>query len=112
MFAETDRDAMVETIEAALAGALAAVRALKRSGGPVTSARRMSQVEIATRILEAAGGPLHINRIVEEARASYHRELDRDSLSSALAKQIKPDGSICRPEPNTFAVTIPKSREE
>ena len=102
---EADRDEMVEVIEAALAGALAAVRQLKSGTARVSRARRLSQTEIAIQILTDAGGPLPIDRIVALAAEKYRRTLHRDSLSSALAKKIRDGAPVVNRGRNIFEVT-------
>jgi len=65
---------------------------------------RLGQLAIVEEILKNAGHPLHINEIVKIARHTYDIDLNRDSVTSAIAKKIKTGSNFVRTSPNTFFI--------
>lgn len=85
------------------------IRALHEPGSPVKRARAarkgaaLSRTSNAIDVLTQMARPLHIHEILEalEARGLT---ATRDSLVSALTKQLAPAGPVVRTAPNTFTV--------
>ena len=111
------RRILLETIEASLHAQINAVRRLRRAGvSPPTAAARTpragrSQLSIVSDILQAAGQPLHITEIIEQAQQRFAQKLDRESLVSALTKRIARGDRFTRTAPNTFALRPKASRK-
>ncbi len=82
------------------------IRRLSKAGGPAEVKRdpRMSQAAIVENVLRSAGKPLHISEIIRVAEKDLGMLLDRDSLSSALAKQIRKGKRFVRTGRNTFGL--------
>jgi len=66
--------------------------------------KRTSNIKIVENILNAAGIPLHVSDIIETAKKSYDVELNRDSIVSAIIKQINANQTFVKTAPNTFAL--------
>jgi len=64
--------------------------------------KRTSNIEMAAAVLKAAGKPLHVSDVIDEVKQRFDVMLDRDSLSSAITKQIKKGKRFVRVAPNTF----------
>ena len=79
---------------------------LAKAGEPAEVKRetRTSQATIVENVLRAAGKPLHISEIIRVAEKDLGVFLDRDSLSSALAKQIRKGRRFVRTGRNTFGL--------
>jgi len=114
---EPQRPDTLEVIESALAAALREVRrARARAAAPevlarVSGQRSTSNAKRCFDVLEEAGRPLHITELVAALRKSGVTTT-RDSLVSALTKQLAPKGPFIRTAPNTFDLSRPGSREE
>ena len=54
--------------------------------------------------LVAAGKPLHITEIIAAIEKEFSVTLDRDSLSSAIIKQVRKEKRFERVAPNTFGL--------
>lgn len=74
------------------------------TGGESPSKTRTSQIQIVENVLAAAGRPLHVADIIEAAQRDFGVTLERDSVSSALAKQIRKGTRFVRTGPNTFGL--------
>ena len=104
------RQILLETIESSLHAQLLAVRRLRqRDGNEATAFTRKprsgrSQLSIVFDILREAAQPLHISDIIQKAQKRFHRQLDRESLVSALTKRIARGDRFLRTAPNTFAL--------
>jgi hypothetical protein len=105
------RQVLLEVFEESLQAQLTAVRRLRRSGGGARPARtsaeageRRSQVGMALDVLSAAKAPLHISELIAAVQKRFQRTLDRESLVSALTKQLSRHPGLSRPAPNTFAL--------
>lgn len=61
-----------------------------------------SNIDMAAAVLKAAGKPLHVTDIIAGVMQRFDVALDRDSLSSAITKQIKKGKRFVRVAPNTF----------
>ncbi len=66
--------------------------------------KRTSHIDIVHNVLAAAGRPLHIAAILQSAEKDFGLSLDRDSLSSAIVKQIRKGKRFVRTAPNTFGL--------
>lgn len=99
------RDAVLEAFAAGLKAQLGAVQRLR--GAKVEGPKRrrgMSQVDMVHDALSRAGAPLHVNDIVERVRALHGKELDRESIVSALTKKVRRGIRFERTAPNTFGL--------
>lgn len=66
--------------------------------------RRTSNFAMAEKVLANAGKPLHISKIIAAVEKEFGVQLDRDSLSSAIVKQIRKGKRFVRVAPNTFGL--------
>ena len=64
--------------------------------------RRTSNMVKVEKVLESADRPLHISEIITAIEKDFGVKLDRDSLSSAIVKQIRKGKRFVRVAPNTF----------
>lgn len=76
------------------------------SGGSIKSdesrRKRTSNISMAETVLKNAGKPLHVSDIITAVEEKFGVTLDRDSLSSALIKQVRKEKRFVRVAPNTF----------
>lgn len=101
------RDIILSTIEASLHAQLGAVRRLRSQ--PDTPAQQrprksMSQVDMAFDILKKARSPLHVSDLILRIESAYGIRPDRESLVSALTKQVGRGDRFLRTAKNTFAL--------
>ena len=75
-----------------------------QKGGETKPKKRTSKIEIARKVLNDAGRPLHVTEIVQLAKQVYDIQLDRDSIVSAILKKMKASQTFIRTAPNTFAL--------
>jgi hypothetical protein len=82
------------------------IRRLARPAEPDEAPRRerTSNIQIVENVLTAAGRPLHVSEIIAAAEADFGVSLERDSVSSALGKQIRKGTRFVRTAPNTFGL--------
>jgi len=66
--------------------------------------KRTSIVAMVGAILTAGGKPLHVTEIISVVSKEFGITLDRDSLSSALIKQVRKEKRFIRVAPNTFGL--------
>lgn len=66
--------------------------------------KRTSNIDMVQSILEDAGKPLHVHGIITAIEEAYGIVLDRDSLSSAIIKQVRKEKRFVRTAPNTFGL--------
>lgn len=66
--------------------------------------RRTSNIRIVENVLSAADRPLHVAEIIAAAQRDFGVALERDSLTSALTKQIRKGKQFVRTGPNTFGL--------
>jgi len=64
----------------------------------------MSNMDMATDILQRAQRPLHISEIIAQVKSKYGVSLDRESLVSALVKKVHRRQGLSRTAPNTFQI--------
>ena len=81
-----------------------------QKAGQPTHQKRTSKIDIAEDVLNAAGKPLHVSEIIEDALQEYNIQLDRDSIVSAILKKVKAGKTFVRTAPNTFALKSYTSR--
>jgi hypothetical protein len=93
--------------ESVFSAQLRAIRQLKspkprktKEGGK----RSMSNMYMATDILQRAQKPLHISEIIAQVKTKYGVTLDRESLVSALVKKVHRRQGLSRTAPNTFQI--------
>lgn len=97
-------------IENALSAALREVRRARAQSAPpqemlerAPGSKSTSNVHLCFDVLEAAGHPLHVTALVA-ALDKMGVKTSRDSLVSALTKQLLPKGPFIRTAPNTFDI--------
>lgn len=66
--------------------------------------KRTSILSMVEAVLATAGKPLHVSEIILTANKEFGVTLDRDSLSSALIKQVRKEKRFIRVAPNTFGL--------
>jgi hypothetical protein len=66
--------------------------------------KRTSNLSMIEAVLLAAGKPLHVNEIIAAIEKKFSITLDRDSLSSAIIKQVRKEKCFVRVAPNTFGL--------
>jgi len=64
----------------------------------------MSNMNMASDILQKAQRPLHISEIIAQVKTKYGVTLDRESLVSALVKKVHRRQGLSRTAPNTFQI--------
>jgi len=67
-------------------------------------AKRTSNSSMMEVVLKAAGQPLHVTEIIAAVEKEFGVTLDRDSLSSAIIKQVRKGKRFVRTAPNTFGL--------
>ncbi|MDF1556472.1 MAG: winged helix-turn-helix domain-containing protein [Deferrisomatales bacterium] len=82
------------------------IRRMTKGTGPAAEeiGKRTFKITMAENVLAAAGRPLHIADIIAVAEKDLGVSLDRDSLSSALSKQVRKGKRFVRTDPNTFGL--------
>ena len=103
---------LLDLFESLLRAQINAVRQLRRT--PVSEKRApriesMSQIEIVYNILETAKHPLHVDVIIEQAQKKFSRQLDKESIVSALTKRVKRQDRFVKTAPNTFSLITRES---
>ena len=69
-----------------------------------TPQKRTSNILMIEAVLLAAGKPLHVTDIIAAIEKEFGITLDRDSLSSAIIKQVRKEKRFVRVAPNTFGL--------
>jgi len=69
-----------------------------------TPPKRTSNFSMIEAVLLAAEKPLHVNDIIADIEKKFGITLDRDSLSSAIIKQVRKEKRFVRVAPNTFGL--------
>jgi len=101
------KNIIFDAIEASLSAQLRAVRRLKNSKKEAQSRsprRGMSQVDMAYAILKKSGSPLHVSEIIARIEQVHGRQVDRESLASALIKKVQRRNRFVRSDKNVFAL--------
>lgn len=106
---------MLSVLEAAFRAGLQEIKRVRALHEPEIAAKRprgarkdgaTSRTFNAIDVLTQSARPLHIHEILE-ALESRGLSATRDSLVSALTKQLLPTGPVVRTAPNTFTVKRP-----
>jgi hypothetical protein len=63
-----------------------------------------SNIDMVEAVLKNAGKPLHVHDIIATVKEKFGIELDRDSMSSAIIKQVRKEKRFVRVAPNTFGL--------
>lgn len=69
-----------------------------------TRIKRTSNLSMVEGVLKIAGKPLHVSEIIGAVEKEFGVALDRDSLSSAIIKQVRKEKRFVRVAPNTFGL--------
>jgi len=69
-----------------------------------TRKKRTYKISMVEVVLAAAGKPLHINDIIVNIEKKFGITLSRDSLSSAIIKNVRQEKRFVRVAPNTFGL--------
>ena len=69
-----------------------------------TFKKRTSNLSMIEAVLLAADKPLHVSDIIAAIEKEFSITLDRDSLSSAIIKQVRKEKRFVRVAPNTFGL--------
>jgi len=64
--------------------------------------KRTSNMDMVEAVLSDAGTPLHVSDIISAVNEKFGITVDRDSLSSAIIKQVRKEKRFVRVAPNTF----------
>jgi hypothetical protein len=101
---QISREELIEVLEKAAQGQLRSLRALRKTPRPQAERplKGKSNIAIVEDILIAAGTPLHITQILEQAKRLYARKISRESLVSALTKKVLDHRTFRRVGRNTF----------
>jgi len=85
---------------------LGLIRKISGDASPAGKARmkRTSNLSMIEAVLKAAGKPLHVSDIIAAVEKEFDVTLDRDSLSSAIIKQVHKEKRFVRVAPNTFGL--------
>jgi hypothetical protein len=104
------KQAILEVLEVQLESQLRAIRQVRGVQSPDSSPalrtgrRRPSLVGLSVQILTDEGKPLHVNAIAQLLQRRFGRLVDRDTLSSALAKKARSKILLRQTAPATFAL--------
>jgi hypothetical protein len=108
------RNTLLYTLEQCLVAQAGAVRRLRLDPGFNSASaaakpgkrrkKGRSQVDLAEDILKAAGSPLHISEIISRISQVHGRQIDAESLVSALSKRVARKDRFRRTARNTFAL--------
>ena len=69
-----------------------------------TRLKRTSNLSMIEAVLKAAGKPLHVTELIAAVDDEFGITLDRDSVSSAITKQVHKEKRFVRVAPNTFGL--------
>jgi hypothetical protein len=107
------RETIFEAIENSLDAQLRAVKRLRAHGTEkLPKEKSMSQMSMVYDVLARARRPLHIKEIIEQIHVVHGRELDRESLVSALSKKVIRDKRFVRTAKNTFSIREEESNAD
>ena len=68
------------------------------------SSKRMYKISMVESVLAAAGKPLHLKEIMAAIEKEFGVTLDRDSLASAIIKNVRKEKRFEYVAPNTFGL--------
>ena len=82
------------------------IRKLSGESIPAEKSRhkRTSNIDMVEAVLKNTGKPLHVRDIIAAVKEKFGIELDRDSISSAIIKQVRKEKRFVRTAPNTFGL--------
>ena len=63
-----------------------------------------SQIEMVYDILQRASQPLHVSEIIERVKAVHGKQLERESIVSALTKKVRRGDRFVRTDKNVFGL--------
>ena len=66
--------------------------------------KRMYKISMVESVLAAAGKPLHLKEIIVAIEKEFGVTLDRDSLASAIIKNVRKEKRFVYVAPNTFGL--------
>lgn len=106
------KDTLLHIHEQLLLAQLAAIKRLRSdpstpSDNTPTMTPRVkgrSQVDLAEDILKSAATPLHVSDIIAHIAKRFNRQIDSESLVSALSKRVARKDRFRRTARNTFAL--------
>lgn len=101
----------LDVVETLLKAQLKALEELRQEveGAPEPVPRKSpSQVDMAEAVLTEAGHPLHARELIERIREKYGVTVRRESLVSALLKNVA-RGRFIKTGKNTFGLPDPQS---
>ena len=102
---------ILEVIDNALTAALREIRRARammpvpESAAGAGGKKSTSRIRLCSDVLAEAGRPLHVTAMIE-ALAARGVSATRDSLVSALTKQLAPHGPFVRTAGNTFGLAV------
>jgi hypothetical protein len=105
---EDVKEVILQILELQLESQLRAIRCLqgKPEDEPAfprrPGRRRQSLVDLSVQILTETRKPMHVNELVQRLQQRFGRMTDRDTLSSALAKQARQGILLRQSAPATF----------
>ena len=101
------KDEILDAMEMSLEAQLKAVQKLRRKNKEEKKKPRkgrMSQLDMVYDILLRAGTPLHIMEIIKRVEMFHGMRLERESIVSALSKEVKKRRRFIRTDKNTFDI--------
>lgn len=109
------QDEVLDVIESLLKAQLHAIGVLRRQRGgqsksvseatePGPGTKRLSQTDMAIKVLLSAEGPLHILEVVSRIQAAFGVQVSRDSLVSAIVKKVARDQEFLKTGKNTYGL--------
>jgi hypothetical protein len=93
-----------ESIFSAQLRAIRQLKTPKPRKAKETEKKSMSNMYMATDILQRAQRPLHVSEIITQVKTKYGVTLDRESLVSAMVKKVHRRQGLSRTAPNTFQI--------
>ena len=107
---EDIKEVILQILEIQLDSQLRAIRKLqgKPDTEPTPSTRRgrrrQSLVDLSIKLLTEEGKPLHVNDLIQLLQVRFGRLVERDTLSSALAKKARQGILLRQSAPATFTL--------
>ena len=66
--------------------------------------KRMYKISMVEAVLVTAGKPMHIKEIISAIERDFGVTMDRDSLASAIVKNVRKEKRFVRAAPNTYGL--------
>jgi hypothetical protein len=109
------QDEVLDVLESLLKAQLHAIDVLRRQresrskaapevDEPGSGAKRLSQTDMAHKVLLTAEGPLHILEVVSRIQAAFGVQVSRDSLVSAIVKKVARHQEFLKAGKNTYGL--------